>query len=134
MKDARYREELDVCKQDHVDHVDIPFSARHLPSPETLNNLLAEFDHGRYPLLIHCQAGSDRTGLASTLYVHLMKKTPLDEAERSQLTWHYGHLPVGPTKAMDDFFTLYRNTSRGEDMRTWIKKDYPALYAESPEK
>ncbi len=133
-KDRYYREERAICTQDGVDHVDVPFSSQHLPSPETLHKMLDAFDHARYPVILHCQAGSDRTGLASTLYVHLYRKLPLDEAQTEELTWRYGHFPVQKTRRMDTFFDLYRKTSGGMDMRTWIEQKYPQVYAESADK
>lgn len=133
-KDRFYREETAVCAQDGVDHVDVPFSAMHLPSPETLRKLLDTFDHARYPVIVHCQAGSDRTGLASTLYVHLFRHVPLDEAQQEELNWHYGHFPVQKTRRMDTFFDLYRKTGAGMDMRTWIDQKYPEVYTASPDK
>lgn len=133
-KDRYYREETAICAKDSVDHVDVPFSAQHLPSPETLVKLLDTFDHARYPVIIHCQAGSDRTGLASTLYVHLYRHVPLDEAQAEELTWHYGHFPVQKTRRMDTFFDLYRKTGNGMDIRTWIAQTYPQIYAASPDK
>jgi protein tyrosine phosphatase (PTP) superfamily phosphohydrolase (DUF442 family) len=133
-KDRFYREEKAVCAKEGVDHVDVPFSALHLPPPETLSQLLATLDHARYPVIVHCQAGSDRTGLASTLYVHLYRHVPLNEAQAEELTWHYGHFPVQKTRRMDLFFDLFRKTGAGMDLRTWIDRKYPALYASSPDK
>jgi protein tyrosine phosphatase (PTP) superfamily phosphohydrolase (DUF442 family) len=133
-KDRFYREETAVCAKDHVDHVDVPFSAMHLPSPETLRKLLDTFDHAHYPVIVHCQAGSDRTGLASTLYVHLFRHVPIDEAQNEELTWHYGHFPVQKTRRMDTFFDLYRKTGDGMDLRAWIDQKYPQVYAASPDK
>ena len=53
---------------------------------------------------------------------------PLDEAESSQLTWRYGHIPFGQAHAMDDFFELYRKTSERLSMREWILKRYLRIY------
>ena len=133
-KDLYYREETAICAKDGVDHVDVPFSALHLPSPETVQKLVYILDHARYPVIVHCQAGSDRTGLASTLYVHLFRHVPLDEAQNAELNWHYGHFPVQKTRRMDLFFDLYRKTAHGMDLRDWIDQKYPALYAASADK
>ncbi len=133
-KDRFYRDETAICAKDHVDHVDVPFSALHLPSPETLHKLLDTYDHAQYPVIVHCQAGADRTGLASTLYVTLYRHVPLEEAQAEELTWHYGHFPVQKTRRMDKFFDLYRQTGTGMDLRTWIDQKYPEVYAASPDK
>ena len=133
-QDLRYRDELATSARMGVDHVDIPMSARHLPPPDMVNKLLDTFDRGRPPFLIHCQAGSDRTGLASALYAYLYEHEPLDQALTEELTWRYGHFSWSPTGAMDDFFEMYRSTGRNMDFRNWLKTKYPALYARSPER
>jgi hypothetical protein len=131
-QDPWYRAEEAACAQERAAHVDIPMSARFLPPPDRLRQLLHTFDHASYPILIHCSAGSDRTGLASAIYVHLYQHIPLDEAEAGQLTLRYGHVWFGSTRAMNDFFDLYRQTGSGLGLREWILTKYPALYADSP--
>lgn len=123
-----YTSELRVCRELGVRHEDVSFSAVRLPPPTELEKLLRCFDTMPRPVLIHCQAGSDRTGLAATLYVNLYEGVPLDRAEASQLTWRYGHFSFSRTRAMDRFFDLYRKTSQGLGMRAWIGTKYPALY------
>lgn len=133
-KDDWYREEIADCNRYQVDHKDVPFSARSLPPPETLKSLLDVFDHAQYPVLLHCQGGADRSGLAGALYAHIYQHIPLDRAEQEELTWRYGHLPVDKTRAMDDFFSLYRRNNEGLDLRNWILQAYPKLYAERQNK
>lgn len=127
-RDAWYRQELADCNQVNAMHEDIPMSARSLPSPGTVNRLLDVFDRAKYPILLHCQAGSDRTGFASTLYAHLYEHIPLDQAESEELTWRYGHFPVDKTRAMDQFFDLYRGDAHGLSLRDWIRSRYPQVY------
>ena len=126
--DLYYHDEIQICTDHQVAHVDAPFSARHLPSPDALHKILDTFDHADYPVLIHCQAGSDRTGLASVLYAHLYEHEPLDQAIAEELTWRYGHFRVSNTRKMDEFFDLYKQTGHGQGLREWINTDYPALY------
>lgn len=127
-KDKRYRDELAVCSQDGTDHIDDAFSARALPSPEVVARLFDVFDHAKYPILIHCQAGADRTGLACAVYANAYLGQPIDTAETNQLTWRYGHFKFTNTRPMNKFFDLYRETSKGKSLREWAKADYPKLY------
>lgn len=129
MNDLRYRDEVNICKAHGVAHIDDGFSARALPSPEVMTKLLNTFDGAKYPILVHCQAGSDRTGLACTVYANIYMKQPLDQAEGSQLTWRYGHFGFTKTRPMDQFFELYRKNGHGLTLREWIRKEYPAIYA-----
>ncbi len=127
-----YFAETAISRSHHAAHIDIPFSAVRMPPPDSLRQLLAAFDTAQYPIIFHCQAGADRTGLAATLYAHLYEKQPLDEAENAQLTWRHGHFSFSKTYPMDKFFDLYRQTGNGLGLREWIVQKYPALYDQLP--
>ena len=107
----------------------MPLRATSLPPPERITELLRALDKADYPVLIHCQGGADRTGLASTLYLNVYRNVPLDEAERKELTWRYGHFSRGEAHPMDDFFDLYRKTGHGLSLRDWAETIYPSVYA-----
>jgi protein tyrosine/serine phosphatase len=79
-------------------------------------------------MLIHCKGGADRSGLASVIYRVVIEKAPFDSALNDQLSWRYGHFPVGEVRSMDDFFNLYLNNGKGKDLERWIHEDYPSLY------
>lgn len=128
-KDAWYRSEIATCSAHRVAHIDIVLSAHNLPPPKQLEKLLAAFDRARYPVLFHCQGGSDRSGLVGAIYLNVYRNVPLDQAEQSQLAWRYGHLPFGPAHAMDEFFDLYRRTNGNLSLRDWIVLRYPNLYS-----
>ena len=83
-------------------------------------------------MLYHCKAGSDRTGLVSTIYLNTYQHLPIERAYAQGLTWRYGHFSFGETHAMDDFIHLYESTSQGEPLRQWTVDRYPALYAGLP--
>ena len=127
-----YFAETAISRSHNAAHIDIPFSAVRMPPPESLRELLAAFDTAQYPIIYHCQAGADRTGLASAIYADIYENEPLDEAESSQLTWKRGHFSFSKTHPMDDFFDLYRKTGNGLPLREWILQKYPALYNALP--
>jgi protein tyrosine phosphatase (PTP) superfamily phosphohydrolase (DUF442 family) len=132
MRSAWYRSEIMSCKTHNAAHVDVSLSSNFYPPPQRMQSLLSTFDHAAYPVLVHCKGGSDRTGLATTIYLVVYRKAPLDQAETSQLTWRYGHISWGPAHAMNDFFALYRRTNGGLSLRDWITMRYPALYDKLP--
>lgn len=45
------------------------------------------------PVLVHCEGGSDRTGLAMALYFYTRKHMKPEKAESKGLSILYGHLP-----------------------------------------
>jgi hypothetical protein len=135
-KDAWHRQEKSVCAYEHVKLIEFSFSAIKLPRPGDLKRLLGTVDHlapSDYPILIHCNGGADRSGMVSTIYRNVYDHVPLDAAEAEELTWRYGHFSFFRTRAMDLFFTLYRQTSHGKDLRKWIMTTYPSVYARQPD-
>jgi protein tyrosine/serine phosphatase len=64
--------------------------------------LIALMEKADKPLLIHCKDGADRAGLASALYLAIVKRVDPKMAE-AQLSFRYGHisLPFIPEYAMD---------------------------------
>jgi len=128
-----FRDEQKVCNAQGVDFEPLSLRASALPRPKDLQRLLEIFDHAQYPMIFHCQGGADRSGLTAALYLNIYDHQPLDQALQNGLTWRYGHFPL-QARAMDDFFALYRKTSEGMDLRTWITERYPELYRQHRKK
>lgn len=98
-----YQEELEMCNQCGVRHYDLSIPADKSPSAEQLAALRHLFENAPRPLLLHCKAGADRSGLAAALWKVVVDKEPKALA-RKQLSLRFGHFPIGPTSALDDFF------------------------------
>jgi hypothetical protein len=62
-----YRDECRVTHTANISQEDITLSAKRYPHPGEIGRLIEVFDHTDYPVLIHCAAGADRTGLASAI-------------------------------------------------------------------
>ncbi len=77
--DPRIEEERQACADRGIIYVDLPLNDKSLPAPDSVTALLDELDTLPRPLLVHCLAGSDRTGLACTLYAHLHQGLSLDQ-------------------------------------------------------
>lgn len=103
-----YRSEIETCRQLNVLHIDRRFSAREEFTIEQMDELVALFKQVPKPILIHCRAGADRTGLASALYSLSLSGSPPDKAA-CELTLWYGHVSFLPIKeqAMDRSFWHY---------------------------
>jgi protein tyrosine/serine phosphatase len=124
---------LAECRTTHAANVnqeDITFSAKRFPAPTEVQRLVEVLDHTEYPLVFHCQAGADRTGVASTAARLLLTDDDLPTARR-QLWPRYGHLAVGRTAVLDAFFDYYGEwlKARGElhapdRFRKWVASDY----------
>lgn len=98
-----YDREIEVAQRYGVTHVDFGMSARKQLSPERSMALVELMRKAEGPVLIHCKAGADRTGLASVMYLQQIAGIDEETAEW-QLTPLFGHLniPFTGAYAMDD--------------------------------
>lgn len=86
-----YDTEAQVARDHGVKMVSIPMSAKRLPLRRDLIKLVDAMESSPRPMLIHCQAGADRTGEASAMYLmDYMGKTREEALE--MLTIKYDHL------------------------------------------
>jgi hypothetical protein len=113
-----------------VSQEDLNFSATRFPPPPELRRLVEIFDRTEYPVLSHCAAGADRTGLASAMALLLLTDTDLASARR-QLWPRYGHVALGRTAVLDQFFDYYeawlaarREPHTPERFRHWVQSEY----------
>lgn len=85
--------------------LDFAWSAGREVSPAEVRDFLAAMQDAPKPLLIHCRAGADRTGLAVALYLAGLKGANEETAE-AQLSFRYGHvgLPFTAAWPMDRTF------------------------------
>lgn len=99
-----YVAESTVTSAAGIQHIDISLSARMEPDSARLDSLRMLLRTTPTPFLVHCEAGADRSGLASALYaLDELRQTPA-QADR-QLTWRDLHFPwIGKTGAMDRTF------------------------------
>jgi protein tyrosine/serine phosphatase len=100
-----YDTEIDETRRLNVAHVDFRMSARReLTAPEAAN-LIALMKKAEKPVLIHCQGGADRSGLASAIYLAAVKGSDETTAE-NELSIRFGHfsLPFIAEYAMNRAF------------------------------
>jgi transporter family protein len=98
-----YREEMQAARENNLSHFDYDLSAyQHLKISE-MHEILDILRKAPKPVLIHCQAGSDRTGLVSAVYLLALKGHAPDSAG-AELSLLYGQLPFWGNKtiAMDN--------------------------------
>ncbi|QND71146.1 fused DSP-PTPase phosphatase/NAD kinase-like protein [Tardiphaga robiniae] len=100
-----YDEEIKVSTAAGIQHIDYPISSGRELTDDQVTELTGILRDAARPLLIHCEGGSDRTGLTSALYELLVAKRSFAEAS-AQLSFRYGHFPwLGSrTVAMDQTF------------------------------
>ncbi|WP_245419637.1 dual specificity protein phosphatase family protein [Phyllobacterium salinisoli] len=100
-----YKAETAEAAKLGITHIDFNMSAGKQLSKARAEQIIAVLDKAEKPLLIHCKAGADRSGLVSALYLAAVRKTGEAAAER-QISIRYGHfsLPFISTYAMNRTF------------------------------
>ncbi|SOC38940.1 tyrosine phosphatase family protein [Rhizobium subbaraonis] len=95
-EDARavwYENELATARRLGVQHIDYRMSASRTLTPAQADEVVAIMAAAPKPILVHCQAGSDRTGLVSALYSYRLAGQSEERAER-QLSLVFGHVGI----------------------------------------
>ncbi len=128
--DSWYLDEIRTSRARNVAFYDLPLSAVRRPKRSQLLTLIEVLDRCEYPLLIHCKWGSDRTGLASGVYLMLKRGKPPTEAARMFSVTH-GHLPfLGPESLHAPFdeyaawLEAHHENHSPEQFRDWVAQIY----------
>lgn len=111
-----YDQEIAEAKDLGVTHIDFRMSSGRMLAKDDAMRLIALMRSAPKPLLIHCQAGADRSGLAASLYLAAIAGMSEEDAE-AQLSLRFGHVGipwVSQTYAMDETW---------EALETWLGFD-----------
>jgi protein tyrosine phosphatase (PTP) superfamily phosphohydrolase (DUF442 family) len=115
--------------------IELRCSAQDLPSSLWVRGLIEALETARQPLLIHCKAGSDRTGVASVMAAMAIGNQRYSDA-RSQLSLKYGHVSEDAAK-IAGLLTMYEqyckaqgaDTGGWQEFRAWATDIYhPGYY------
>ena len=103
---ALHQSEMETAKRLGVQHYNFPLSAIDEITVSRMDEIIRTLREARKPMLIHCLAGSDRTGLVSALYCLTLKGETPAQADRELSVW-YGHIALSKTAAMDHSYWHY---------------------------
>jgi protein tyrosine/serine phosphatase len=103
--DEWYSDELKVTAAQGATHYDVGMYAKQEPDAATIKRIFDVLRAAPRPLLIHCNSGSDRTGLVAAIYKYFVEGQSANEAA-AQLSFRFGHFPWfgSGTVAMDEAF------------------------------
>ena len=88
-----YRIEEEAAREHDITLIDFPLSSARGPSLEDMERLASIMAKAKKPVLVHCEHGSNRTGLASAIYVAGTARMWRGYAHL-QLSPLYGHVPI----------------------------------------
>ncbi len=102
-----YNDEVKISLEYGLTHYDLALSASRELTDQEVKRLVEIFESAPRPILIHCKSGADRSGLVAAMWKVIVDKET-KEGAKNQLSLLYGHIPIGPTSAMDHFFERWR--------------------------
>ncbi|RLB27632.1 MAG: hypothetical protein DRH11_18405 [Deltaproteobacteria bacterium] len=129
-----------MAKSKGVVVLNFRLSPRKRVSPSTIEKVIALMKNAPKPILVHCKAGADRSGLICAIW-RLVSHGDQPQRAYKQLSLLYGHVPYmwSKTKAMDRSFWRYveyfRAQAPGHDTNakaSHVQKDEPLGYSPSP--
>jgi protein tyrosine phosphatase (PTP) superfamily phosphohydrolase (DUF442 family) len=103
---AWYRAERDATLKAGATLVDVSMSSCEWMSRAQLQAVVTLLETGERPILIHCQYGSERTGLISAVAELLRPGSTLDDA-RAQFSLAYLYINHGDGKLMSEHLDQY---------------------------
>jgi hypothetical protein len=119
-----------------IDYVQFPIPFDRRPLREELIALIAVYECCRYPLLIHCDTGADRTGLAVGIYLTAIRGDQPERALREAFAPRFGHVPILGTGHLHEPLREYAGWLRegGIDhtptrFKSWLKDVYQSRRA-----
>jgi len=99
-----YRDEVATTQELGIRHIDFGMSSSDTVTSEVADRLLDIMKTAPKPILIHCKAGADRSGIVSAIYGRAIAGWSEESAER-QLSVYFGHIGIpylSSTYAMDE--------------------------------
>ena len=112
------------CEMLNLEYKNIQLSSVKLPSKDVLLDLVEFYEHQTDPFLMHCKTGADRTGLASGVYLMVVKNVSAELASK-QLTTKYLHFGLGRKAILRKFFHYIEKTKlEGQSFKDWVKNIY----------
>ena len=120
---SAYSLEKKACLNLNLELVNFRAYSRNPPESEEIKTLIKLFNKIKYPALMHCKSGSDRTGVVAALYRILYLNESVEDAFKKELHWKYGHIKSSHTGVLDYFFAQYlsENQDNPKTFLEWVE-------------
>jgi protein tyrosine/serine phosphatase len=117
-----YEQEVQVSNAKNIALVNISMSSQSLPHPDLLESIVQALRTSQYPIMIHCESGSDRSGAVAGLYRLIMLEQDRPEAlsELSSKYWHFQNKKPCMSKLVE----IYEPTA---EWMEWYRAQYQEI-------
>lgn len=117
--------EEEKCKELGLKLINVNINSRAMPTTEQLLEYERIIKHEmKKPVLIHCKAGSDRTGIFCTLYQYFIEKREIKDTDQLKFL-PFGHVKYSKAGRIDYYFeqfAKYEEQHPEIDLITWSKE------------
>jgi len=120
---AYFHFEEEKCEALGLNLINVNISSRGFPTYERLLKYKKVIEQMQEPVLIHCKAGADRTGIFCTLYQYFYENRSIKETDQLKL-FPYGHFRYSNAGKGDYYFeqfAQYQETHPEVDLLTWSR-------------
>lgn len=116
-----------IAHIDHLTYIYFPLQSMGITPARQLKQLTYYLQTAKRPLLIHCKAGADRTGLASAM-VLILENAPIETAMKQVNLIRYGIINIHSTgratlKHYVDWLKKHNLKSSKAHFLLWLQKD-----------
>jgi len=98
-----------------------------MPWRSELSRLFEVLDKAERPIHVHCEAGSDRSGLVSAIWLHDYEGKSMREARDQLAFFPYGHVEFGAARELGRFLDMYEEFARTHpdvSIKHWVRDHY----------
>ncbi|MGV6812417.1 MAG: phosphatase domain-containing protein [Brevirhabdus sp.] len=121
-----YLFEKQACEDHGITLVNAQIYAKQAARRHELIHLVDVLKNVEAPFLMHCKSGSDRAGMASILWLMMVKGQSLASARRHLNFWPHLHVRASKAGIVDHFFDVWeaRNAQSPISIEEWIRTEY----------
>ena len=129
-KEEWYQTETKISQKNNVELYNVRLSAYKYPVSSEVDSLVRILQTAEKPILLHCQAGADRSGMASALALAVEKDATLQDM-KSHFSWKYFVNPFRSQSSGKLFFSSYEQflqknglSHNRAKLLSWIENEY----------
>ncbi len=123
--------EIATARELNVKYVSVPLPNTRLPAAWALQRVARAIEKSAQPMLLHCRAGADRTGVASTMAAMAIGGESFEQARRhlGPMYLHFDHDPTHVSGCIEQYEQYCRQSKGGQtggwpEFRAWLFNEF----------